>query len=91
VTPAERERIRAAAVAANDADHAAGLLPSRYVEDEGVLAKVARLILASAQRTDRPNTGSAQPTHADGAPSPRRRPTAAAAAPRERATGAGTG
>jgi hypothetical protein len=42
VSPAE---LRAAAVAQNDADHAAGLLPSRYVEDPGVLFQVARLLL----------------------------------------------
>jgi hypothetical protein len=43
VTGAEARQI---AREQNDADHAAGLLPSRYVECEATLAKVARLVLA---------------------------------------------
>jgi hypothetical protein len=39
-----REELRQVAVAQNDDDHAAGKLPSRYVEDIGVLAKVAALL-----------------------------------------------
>jgi hypothetical protein len=41
VTPAE---LREAAIRQNDRDHAAGLLPSRYVEDPSVLTEVARLL-----------------------------------------------
>jgi hypothetical protein len=41
LTPAE---LREAAIRQNDRDHAAGLLPSRYVEDPSVLAEVARLL-----------------------------------------------
>jgi hypothetical protein len=41
LTPAE---LREAAIRQNDRDHEAGLLPSRYVEDPGVLDKVARLL-----------------------------------------------
>ena len=44
MSPAE---LREAARAQNDRDHAAGLLPSRYVEDPGMLARVARLLNAS--------------------------------------------
>jgi hypothetical protein len=38
--------LREVARAQNDADHAAGLLPSRYVEDDRVLHQVAGLLLA---------------------------------------------
>jgi hypothetical protein len=38
------DELRLVAVAQNDADHAAGKLPSRYVEDMAVLAKVAALL-----------------------------------------------
>ncbi len=41
MTPEEARRI---AKQQNDDDHAAGRLPSRYVEDEGVLLQVARLV-----------------------------------------------
>ena len=44
MTPAEAREI---AVAQNDRDHAAGLLPSRYVEDQAVLDRVARLLPAA--------------------------------------------
>jgi len=86
VTP---EKARQVAREQNDRDHAAGLLPSRYVEDEAVLAKVARLVLASGSQ----DTSATEPENADGAPSSatRRRHAAAAAAQRERATGARPG
>jgi hypothetical protein len=41
MTPAE---LREAAIAQNDRDDAAGLLPSRYVEDVGVLTRIAGLL-----------------------------------------------
>jgi hypothetical protein len=44
MTPEELRRI---AIEQNEADYAAGRLPSRYVEDPGVLAMVARLLLAT--------------------------------------------
>jgi hypothetical protein len=47
MTPAERERLRAIAREQNDADYAAGRMPSRYVTDEAVLAAVARIVLDS--------------------------------------------
>ena len=48
MTPAEAREI---AVAQNDRDHLAGLLPSRRVEDPAVLDRVARL-LPSAEHND---------------------------------------
>jgi hypothetical protein len=38
-----RDELRQAAIAQNDADHAAGKMPTRYVEDEAILRKVALL------------------------------------------------
>ncbi len=42
MSPAE---LREIARQQNDADHAAGKLPSRYVEDPAVLAAVARIVV----------------------------------------------
>jgi hypothetical protein len=58
------EEARQLAREANDRDHAAGLLPSRYVEDALVLAKVARLVLASGEH----GAGSAEPGDANDGP-----------------------
>ncbi len=79
------EKARQVAREQNDRDHAAGLLPSRYVEDEAVLAKVARLVLASGSQ----DTSATEPADANGGPpSAAGRRSAAAAAQRDRATGA---
>jgi hypothetical protein len=32
----------------NDRDHAAGLLPSRYVQDAGLLSQLAGILIAAA-------------------------------------------
>jgi hypothetical protein len=61
VTPEEARKV---ARRQNDADHAEGLLPSRHVEDEAVLAKIARLVLASGEH----DGGSAEPGDADDGP-----------------------
>jgi hypothetical protein len=37
--------LRQIAIEQNDRDHAAGLLPSRYVQDEATLRAVARILL----------------------------------------------
>jgi hypothetical protein len=42
--------LREVARAQNDRDHAAGLLPSRYVEDEVTLQRVAALLQAQASK-----------------------------------------
>jgi transcriptional regulator with XRE-family HTH domain len=51
MTPAE---LREAARKQNDRDHAAGLLPSRYVEDPAVLDRVARLLPGTEHRDGGP-------------------------------------
>ena len=58
---ADRLDLAAVARLQNDADHAAGRLPSRYVEDVGVLDKVAVLI---GENTSGPAVGhrTAQPS-----------------------------
>ena len=63
MTPAE---LREAAIAQNNRDHAAGLLPSRYIEDVGVLTRVAGL-LADVDHPDgggRPVSPTAKPARA---------------------------
>jgi hypothetical protein len=60
VTPAE---LREAARAQNERDAAAGLLPSRYVEDVGVLTRVAGL-LADVDQADDGGGRSVSPTAA---------------------------
>ena len=73
MSPAE---LRTAARAQNERDHAAGLLPSRYVEDPGVLARVARL-LAEAGADDVPAAARLRKPNRRRAPSRRRTPTPA--------------
>ena len=50
------EELREVARAQNDADHQAGLLPSRHVEDRVVLGRVAALVLeaSTAERAPQP-------------------------------------
>jgi hypothetical protein len=87
VTPDEARQL---AREQNDRDHAAGLLPSRHVTDEAVLAKVARLVLASGNH----DAGRAEPENGNGPPpSPRagrRSSSAATAAQVGGRTGAGS-
>jgi hypothetical protein len=85
VTPDEAREL---ARRQNDADAAAGLLPSRYVTDEAVLREVARLVLASGNH----DSGSAEPANANGGPpttQTTRRHAVAPVAQREGPAGAG--
>jgi hypothetical protein len=63
MTPAE---LREAAIAQNDRDHLAGLLPSRHVEDVGVLTRVAGLLadVDPAAGDGRPVPPAAKPARA---------------------------
>jgi hypothetical protein len=53
------EELRAIAKQQNDDDFAAGRMATRHVEDGATLLWIARLILTTAKRTGRPDTGSA--------------------------------
>jgi hypothetical protein len=61
MTPAE---LREAAIAQNDRDHAAGLLPSRFVEDVGVLTRVAGLLDVDHPDGERPVSRTVKPARA---------------------------